>query len=561
MTLFGKILIFLNLLAFGAFAYFASVDWQKHQEWALAAFTHEIKITGLPLDYADPKPTDINEDQVAFLFRGEQGTAKNPNPINSVYLDRIRKSTLTLLVPKGNALFGGAEGDVANQMEEIKRVQKVLSDLISKADGAANRRRSLLQILHNLATTAEERDGLYALLRDLHFPGRADIARTDLPLLGLSAARNAALTAISQLSSIKSPLELQDNVRVSNLRKGLIEAGAMALPDTITIPSSMSQSSRADKRNEILRIRTVPLNNLIKAIKSNPIGKGGNLDPLKQALVQSAEESDRPGLQRIADIVAAPLASKSDVDAVLKLLEDQVFQQINTESQKKYLTDLLGLIKNPRANIEEASESIAKDRLDLWFAEIYAPITTASPNLTGKMVPEDSEKRTKIAHILFHMDSNQNWEDREAWQQRVQAIVGIKEYVNVIEIQASQFALMSQRLRQLTLQDQGIFEAEYSQLIQQATYLANEAVKLNRQLDNENTLAAEHQVNLEVRRTELEELKTRYASLKKSIEEAMSQFTQEQQKVLDLSRKLRLEEDKLFENEEKIRELEKQLNK
>ena len=60
MTIFGKVLIFLNLLAAGAFAYLTTQDWKARQELQWARFRGDMLLEGLPIEGAavPPRPDD-----------------------------------------------------------------------------------------------------------------------------------------------------------------------------------------------------------------------------------------------------------------------------------------------------------------------------------------------------------------------------------------------------------------------------------------------------------------------------------------------------------------------
>jgi hypothetical protein len=73
MSLFGKVLAVLNLLALGGFLYMASATLQVRQAWAYAALRWEIALDGMPVDREDrdsrdrPKYLNLNDALVAEL--------------------------------------------------------------------------------------------------------------------------------------------------------------------------------------------------------------------------------------------------------------------------------------------------------------------------------------------------------------------------------------------------------------------------------------------------------------------------------------------------------------
>src|SRR5436305_12465925 len=50
MSLFGKVLAFLNVLGVLGLAALASMDYARRQAWAYAVFRHDLVVDGLPLD-------------------------------------------------------------------------------------------------------------------------------------------------------------------------------------------------------------------------------------------------------------------------------------------------------------------------------------------------------------------------------------------------------------------------------------------------------------------------------------------------------------------------------
>jgi hypothetical protein len=95
MSLLGKILALVNILAAIGFIYLAASDYGKRQQWSYAVYRHDLALNGLPLD--------DNEKDV-----DGQPLVKNLN-----------QATLT-------EVFQGAGQPVKTQMEEVQRVQNDL---------------------------------------------------------------------------------------------------------------------------------------------------------------------------------------------------------------------------------------------------------------------------------------------------------------------------------------------------------------------------------------------------------------------------------------------------
>src|SRR5262245_26825140 len=102
MSLLGKILAVLNVLAAILFVYLAALDYARRQHWTYAVYRHELRLGGLPVD----------KDQ-----RDLQG---------DLMVNRLNAAAL------GEVLGPGSP--VTSQMEEIDRVRQ---DLQRKIDDAA----------------------------------------------------------------------------------------------------------------------------------------------------------------------------------------------------------------------------------------------------------------------------------------------------------------------------------------------------------------------------------------------------------------------------------------
>ncbi|HMF10828.1 MAG TPA: hypothetical protein VKE94_00940, partial [Gemmataceae bacterium] len=102
MSLLGKILAVVNVVAAIGFIYLAASDYGKRQQWSYAVYRHDLAIDGLPLD---DKDTDVD------------GRPR---------VKDLSKATLT-------EVFQPAGGQpVETQMAELQRVQ---DDLTAKIDG------------------------------------------------------------------------------------------------------------------------------------------------------------------------------------------------------------------------------------------------------------------------------------------------------------------------------------------------------------------------------------------------------------------------------------------
>lgn len=86
MSLLGKILAFLNVLAAVAFVYLASMDYQKRSTWSYSHFRHQLLLNGLPVDDGDNawrKPgeaivADVSDASMKQVFSGDEFAGAKP---------------------------------------------------------------------------------------------------------------------------------------------------------------------------------------------------------------------------------------------------------------------------------------------------------------------------------------------------------------------------------------------------------------------------------------------------------------------------------------------------
>jgi hypothetical protein len=101
MSILGKILAVVNILAAISFIYLAASDYGKRQQWSYAVYRHDLAINGLPLD----------------------GNEKDAD--GSLLVKNLSQATKT-------EIFQGAGQPVSTQLEEVDRVQ---NELRGKIDG------------------------------------------------------------------------------------------------------------------------------------------------------------------------------------------------------------------------------------------------------------------------------------------------------------------------------------------------------------------------------------------------------------------------------------------
>ncbi len=204
MRIWGYILIFLNLIAGGAFVYFATQVWTARTEWQLAVVKQQLAIEGLPLE-APPPPPDLSDDSVPIDLQ-----------IGETRVRQIKKSILQKLIPNGGKALG-SNTPVFNQVEEAKRVEHLVfqsfaPEKVKFAEGGKEfdlltpEKRQRLAVTLISLSKGNLRMGIYALYRDLPVESRYEWAREDLKYLGRTTAQTNVLEALAAIGAANAAL-------------------------------------------------------------------------------------------------------------------------------------------------------------------------------------------------------------------------------------------------------------------------------------------------------------------------------------------------------------------
>jgi hypothetical protein len=133
MSLFGKVLLVVNLLAAAGFVYLATQDWKGRQTITAAGLRHQLIVTGLPLEEERyPNRTYDDPDEIPFVVRD------GPGGVPSLTVSKKILETYFQAAPGGDTSAPGslAGGPVANQIAEVKRVKGKIEEYLKAADGA-----------------------------------------------------------------------------------------------------------------------------------------------------------------------------------------------------------------------------------------------------------------------------------------------------------------------------------------------------------------------------------------------------------------------------------------
>lgn len=141
MSLLGKILVILNILAAAGFAAVAAMDYGKRAAWSYAVFRWDLAIDGLPLNDAQ-----AGEDDVPTVNKISDDTLK----------DIFAQAGGVLKTPDGK--------DVNTQEREVARVKAALESKVGQLGTNAQKARFLAFTLANLAKTYADRDRLTSVI-------------------------------------------------------------------------------------------------------------------------------------------------------------------------------------------------------------------------------------------------------------------------------------------------------------------------------------------------------------------------------------------------------------
>src|SRR5437763_2090598 len=94
MSLFGKLLAVLNVLAAAAVVYLAAADYGKRRAWSYSLFRHELALNGLPIDRDEldedgaPIADKITDEALREMFSPVGGDAR---PTQEAEVDRLQQ--------------------------------------------------------------------------------------------------------------------------------------------------------------------------------------------------------------------------------------------------------------------------------------------------------------------------------------------------------------------------------------------------------------------------------------------------------------------------------------
>jgi hypothetical protein len=513
MTIFGKVLIFLNLVAAGAFTYLTLQDWRARQELQWARLKGDIVVTGLPLEPAEIPPKVDSED-VAFPMDagGRQYTS-------------IPRTRLAELVPNGDDLFGDAK-PVATQTDEVKRLKDKVMGAIPglEANNGRDRLNALYTYLLNLARTGAERDGVRALHDMAYDPTKRQTARRDLAFLARTSSQvEAYKTMIDVLALNELPEKIDDSGRAAAVAKARDSVKRFALGEAGHAGGDAAEVERQ-------------LRNLFQ---------GGG----KEAVVGAAKAE---GFNHVIDVAASPLTDKANVDAAADSLAAYADAKAPA-TDKPALAALTALMKvpGPVAITPAQVDAAATALLTAHFDDAMAPAGKGGGETVGG-------KARKIAHLLYHIDAHRHADPnavaaRQAWHQRVAWVVGLQLYVQVAEAQASEYAEAAQRLVALITDEETAFKDQYNELVQRIRLLHSRYEALRTESETQAAITKENTTLMGERLTERDNLLKELKDSQDKAKVALDKLSDTQKNLFTIQRDLRNAQEAILALERELR--------
>ncbi|HVK11181.1 MAG TPA: hypothetical protein VM597_20600 [Gemmataceae bacterium] len=515
MSILGKVLIFLNLLAAGAFTYLTIQDWKARQELQWARFRGDLVVTGLPVQPADVPPK-VDDDQVVFpvTAAGRQ--------YESIPRDRLKD-----LLPNGDDVFGGEP--VATQTAEVDRVKKKVLDSIPPiaANAGQDRLRDLTRYLMNLARTGAERDGVRALLDVLYDATKRGTARRDLAFLARTASQVEAYKAMIEVLALNDlPPETDDSARAGAVAKARDAVKRFAMGETAHAGGDAAEVGRQ-------------MANLYQGGGKEAVANAAQTPEFKQFVVEAA---------------ANPLTGKANVDAAADALaayaESKARKDVPAEAAA--LKDLTALMKVPVATAVTAAQvdAAATNLLTAHFEDAAAP--------AGKGDETAGGKARKIAHLLYHLDAHRHLDPaaaaaRQAWHTRVAWVVGLQLYVQVAEAQASEYAEAAERQIALITDEETAFRGQYDELIQRARLANSRYEALLTESQTQAAITAENERLMKERLTERDNLLKELKESQDKAKAALDKLLETQGRLFTIQRDLRNAQEAILALEKELR--------
>jgi hypothetical protein len=531
MSILGKLLIVLNLLAAGAFAYFTLENRKVRKDLTRVAIVRQIQLSGVPVEAPSAPPAGLDPEDVPFKV-----------DVNGIPYETLAKKTIAGAVPQGGDTLGGEP--VYDQTAEVKRVQAKVFDHVQKQAGQdpSLRFQWLRAYALAVARTGAERDGVNAVF-DMRDQSRAYAARRDLPLAARTESQTAALRALVGVTDLGDPQAIAEAYRPTRIAQAREAVRRFALGEVSNGVGGGGDTAEAERK----------LKNAVLAATQERAGEAE-----KQAVIAAA--TDRT-FDHVAAAAVETLTDKQSTDRAAAALVAYATAKAVTPAEGKGLAALSTLIRPPALNfnLDAEVDNAATNLLTAKFEEAALPAATkaaAGGNPAG-------EKARKIAHLLYHIDG---WRyadktpatvaDRQAWHSRVATVVGLPEYIRAAESQATEYAEASQRLTALITEEQSAFEAEYHSQLQRILFLYSQWLAVDAQLKAQDVITKENVRLMNERKTERDNLLKELAQAREDAKATLAKLNKTQKDLFAIQKDLRDAQEALLVLEKQLRTLE-----
>ena len=195
----------------------------------------------------------------------------------------------------------------------------------------------------------------------------------------------------------------------------------------------------------------------------------------------------------------------------------------------------------------EAAAAAARAKLDVRLQE--------GAKLREGASKDEAERRAHIAHLLIHLDRDQDW------QRRVALVVGLREYVKAVAAQTARFAAMASRVDRQTLADQDAFQRQYDRLealARERTLMGRDMEETRRKLTDQQT---RDQDFVNTRITQLKTLRQQLAATKAEVDALLARQETMERYLFEIQREVGITLDEIYRLEADLEKREREVLK
>jgi hypothetical protein len=246
-------------------------------------------------------------------------------------------------------------------------------------------------------------------------------------------------------------------------------------------------------------------------------------------------------------------------EAEVKRVQDKLRQEIQGAGDEKAQRAKLALFLVPQARTLGERQELANRIQSASWNELMGPDGPFETTFKQAMAKKNDKgaareplaKRQAIAHLLCNLNL-----DPQAYE-RVQVVVGFKEFAREMNHQAASVNEMAQLVHQAMYRDRSAFDKEHRHKINELQMLAQQVADRNAELQRLVKLAADHDVLVRTRQTDLTELKDKLETARADFKKALDELQSEQQKLFNAQHGVAITARENLGLEKQIRDLEK----